>query len=189
MPDDERLRPPAVYDAVLASEAARGDLSAFTDLVLRHSRMMWVVVNRILRDSGEVDDIVQETLVVAWQKLPLLKDPAKIKSWLMIVATHRALDHLRRTLPETTIVDAEALVGGAAGPPEMAERAAMLAALHTALGSLPDLQRLSWELRELGGYSYSEISSTLDLPESTVRGLLSRARRRVSLQMAPWRSS
>jgi RNA polymerase sigma-70 factor (ECF subfamily) len=62
-----------------------------------------------------------------------------------------------------------------------------VAALSDALQELPAPQRECWVLREIGGYTYEEISDELGVPLSTVRGLLARARKDIIVRMEPWR--
>jgi RNA polymerase sigma-70 factor (ECF subfamily) len=72
-------------------------------------------------------------------------------------------------------------------PQRQVEARAGIAALSDAINQLPDSQRECWVLRELGDYSYEEIAQELDLPISTVRGLLARARKDIIVRMEQWR--
>ena len=56
-----------------------------------------------------------------------------------------------------------------------------------ALAALPADQRRTWVLKEFGDYGYAEIARDLDLPISTVRGLLARARRTLMRELEEWR--
>ncbi|PIJ05616.1 RNA polymerase subunit sigma-70, partial [Leucobacter sp. OLJS4] len=62
-----------------------------------------------------------------------------------------------------------------------------IAALGDAITRLPEAPRECWVLRELGDYSYDEIAAELDVPVSTVRGLLARARKDIIIRMEQWR--
>ena len=59
--------------------------------------------------------------------------------------------------------------------------------MSDAINQLPDAKRECWVLRELGGHSYEEIAEELDIPVSTVRGLLARARKDIIVRMEQWR--
>ena len=59
--------------------------------------------------------------------------------------------------------------------------------METALAELPEAQRRCWLMKEVLEYSYDQIAEELDLPVSTVRGLLSRARKNMIRLMEGWR--
>lgn len=63
----------------------------------------------------------------------------------------------------------------------------MFVPVVAALDRLPETQRRAWTLRELGGLGYDEIAAELDLPVSTVRGALARARARLITELDGWR--
>ena len=52
---------------------------------------------------------------------------------------------------------------------------------------MPVPQRRCWELRHLDGLAYGEVATVLDLPVSTVRGMLVRARETIARELAAWR--
>lgn len=174
-------------DGIVAGRAMDGDVAAFAVLVRRYTPMMRAYTHRMLNASADVDDIVQESFVTAWQRLPELEDPAKVKSWLMRIVSHKAVDRLRASRPAVDIDDVEQPAPPHASPPRVAEAKAEVAALGAALRELPDGQRECWVLREIGGYSYDEIAEELDIPVSTVRGLLARARKYIIVRMEEWR--
>ena len=62
-------------------------------------------------------------------------------------------------------------------PDRVAEARSREEAVETALAELPEAQRRCWLMKEVLEYSYEEMAEELDLPASTVRGLLSRARK------------
>jgi RNA polymerase sigma-70 factor (ECF subfamily) len=174
-------------DAIVAGRAMDGDVAAFAVLVRRYTPMMRAYTHRMLNASADVDDIVQEAFVTAWQRLPELDDPAKVKSWLMRIVSRRAVDRLRATRPAVDIDDIEQPAPSHASPSRIAEAKAEVQALSAALNELPDGQRECWVLREIGGYSYEEIAEELDIPVSTARGLLARARKYIIVRMEEWR--
>lgn len=174
-------------DGIVAGRAMDGDVAAFAVLVRRYTPMMRAYTHRMLNASVDVDDVVQESFVTAWQRLPELEDPAKVKSWLMRIVSHKAVDRLRASRPAVDIDDVEQSAPPHASPPRVAEAKAEVAALGAALRELPDGQRECWVLREIGGYSYDEIAEELDIPVSTVRGLLARARKYIIVRMEEWR--
>jgi RNA polymerase sigma-70 factor (ECF subfamily) len=173
-------------DAVVAARAADGDVRAFEVLVRRYSRLMHVYSRSILGSNSDVDDVVQESFVVAWQQLADLENPAAVRGWLMRIVGRRSLDHLRRRRP-SAVVDDEQLAAHGASPVETAESKGFEQAVENALARLPVDQQRCWVLKTVGELSYREIARELELPESTVRGLLARARKFLTIEMEEWR--
>ncbi len=174
-------------DAVIAARAADGDPHAFAVLVRRYTPMMRAYARRVLNATDEVDDVVQDALITAWQRLPELAEPSKVKSWLMRIVSHNAVDRIRRRRPQASIEDHEEELLDGREPETVTESRSRIAALDEALRSLPDAQRECWVLREIGGYSYDEIAEEVGIPASTVRGLLARARKYLIVRMEGWR--
>ena len=174
-------------DAVLADRAADGDTRAFAALISRYRRLLRNYAYRIVGSASDSDDAVQDALISAWQQLPALEDRAAVRGWLIRITTRKALDLVRARRTHDDVDDAEVAAPTHAGPESSARTAALSTSLDSALAALPGQQRRVWTLRELGEYSYDEIATELQLPVSTVRGLLARARRTLIQQMDGWR--
>jgi RNA polymerase sigma-70 factor (ECF subfamily) len=172
-------------DRTIASRAADGDIRAFEILMRRYGSLMNAYAARIVRPS-EAEDVVQDTFVTAWQDLPTLEDVAKVRSWLITIVTRKSIDRLRSSHDQEPI-DGHDLPDTADGPEGAATAASLDEALSQVLSSLPEDQRRCWVLREVAGYGYQEIADQLDLPVSTVRGLLVRSRKTLVREMEAWR--
>lgn len=174
-------------DRIVAGRAADGDTAAFAVLVRRYTPMMRAYTRRILSGTSDVDDVVQEAFITAWGQLPKLDDPSRVKSWLMRITSRKAIDRIRATRPQTDLEEVGLPAPEASAPARQTEARAGVAALSDALQELPAPQRECWVLREIGGYTYEEISDELGVPLSTVRGLLARARKDIIVRMEQWR--
>lgn len=174
-------------DASVVSRAVAGDMAAFAILIRRYTPVLRAYARRMMNASDEVDDVVQEGFVIAWRRLADLDEPASVRSWLMRIVGRSAVARSRSRHPFVS-ADSVAVVSRAdRSPAEVAETRGCLEALGEVLRELPDRQRESWVLREIGGYSYVEIARELGVPLSTARGLLSRARAQVMRRMHAWR--
>ncbi|NYF29361.1 RNA polymerase sigma-70 factor (ECF subfamily) [Microbacterium sp. JAI119] len=148
---------------------------------------MRAYVSRIVGSLSEADDVVQESLYTAWRRLPELRDPKAVKAWLMQIASRQAFKHLRRRPPEDPLPLLEAAHPSDTQPENVAIRNAQLQALATALDTLPPDLRQAWLLREIAELSYDDIAKQLNIPRTTIRGKLSRARASIYAQMEEWR--
>ena len=174
-------------DRVVAGRAADGDPQAFEVLVRRYGGLMRVYARSILGSNDEVDDVVQESFVTAWQQLESLNDPGAIRSWLVRIVSRRSIDQLRRRRDHDDIEERDQSTGEDTSPPHVAEVRSLAASLGTVLAALPPAQRRCWLLKEVAEYSYREIALDLEIPETTVRGLISRARTNIVREMQAWR--
>ena len=177
----------AASDQTLADRAADGDLRAFEVLVRRYGALMRVYTTRVLGSNDETDDVVQESFITAWQQLRTLDDGSAVKSWLMRIVSRKSIDRLRARRPHINIDDTDAPAPESHAPHVLAEIESQTEALSRVLAALPEDQRRCWTLRELAEYSYGDIAAELDLPLSTVRGLLARARKTLLREMEEWR--
>ncbi len=177
----------AAPDGILAARAASGDADAFDVLLHRHTALVRAFVYRIVGTLTETDDVVQEAFLTAWRQLSTLRDHNAVKAWLMKIASREAYAHLRKRPAHDTLVGFDRASETGLLPEAAAIRNAQLTALSRALDALPEAQRRCWLLREVGSLSYTEIAEEMNLPLSTVRGNLSRARASITIQMAGWR--
>jgi len=174
-------------DRTLVGRAIDGDIRSFEVLVRRYGPLMRAYATRVLGSTDETDDVVQEAFITAWQRLDELQDASVVKSWLMRIVSHKGIDRVRARREHGDLDTIDLPVPDHATPPRIAEAHSQQEALSQALSGLPEQQRQCWVLKEVAGYSYDEIAEQLQLPASTVRGLLSRARKNLMTEMEAWR--
>lgn len=177
----------AADDRIVAGRAVDGDTAAFAVLVRRFTPLMRAYARRMLNGSADVDDVVQESFITAWERLPELTDLERVKSWLMRITSRKAIDRLRHDRAHVDLADVDPEGPASATPPQQAQARSLVEALGDALETLPAAQRETWLLREVGELSYDDIAGELGLPLATVRGLLARARKALIVRMEQWR--
>ena len=146
--------------ARLVRSAQSGDGDAFAQLYQRFARMVHgVVLARITRT--EVDDVVQDVFMAAYQRLGELRDPAAFAGWLAAIARNRAADHGRRLMPVHPVADATTR-------PHVHDRVEALAILE-AIRSLPEAYSETLALRLVEGMTGAEIAERTGLTPGSVR--------------------
>lgn len=192
---------PDLDEGSVVARAQDGDLAAFEYLVKAYQGKLFRLSYRMLNDRCDAEDIVQETLASSWRSLPMLTDVNAFGGWVYRVATNKCLDLLRkRSAHPEAVTDPDDIRGNSesgachlqscadpADPADSAQWAAQQDELTLLLDALPPIQKACWLLREMHGRSYAEISDTLKISPTTVRGTLSRARHHVAEGMSPWR--
>jgi RNA polymerase sigma-70 factor, ECF subfamily len=176
-------------DATLVSRALDGDHDAFSMLLSRYSRRIFLMALRILGDRADAEDVAQEVSVTAWRRLSELSDPAAVRTWLFRVAHRQCLGVLRARRDHELIGAVPDLAAShpASDPHRMAEAIAAVRALDAALAELPPPQRKTWLLAEIHGLPHLEIARLDGGTEQAARARLARARVRLATAMRAWR--
>ena len=179
-------------DATLVGRSASGDDQAFAVLVRRYQGPLFRHAWRLVQNRRTAEDVVQDAFVTAWRRLASLERAESFRSWLYQITTRRSIDVIRARRPEEPLdtlgPTAEPAAPGP-GPETRLEQRAQLADLASALQTLPVAQRAAWSLREIDELSYEEIATALDLPVSTVRGRIARARTELAERMSAWQTT
>jgi RNA polymerase sigma-70 factor, ECF subfamily len=165
-------------DLGLLQRVAARDTAALAELYDRHSRLVFGLILRIVRDRGEAEDILQETFVRVWNRAdiydPRIGGPLP---WIVRVARNRAIDRLRARKVRAT-VDTPAVDLAAVEPaPDTAIQSPEAAVLETerrlrltdALAGLPLEQRRLIEAAFFEGYTHTELAQRFGLPLGTVK--------------------
>ncbi len=140
----------------------------------------------MLRDAALAEDVVQEAFLVLWTT-PERFDPSRgtLRSWLMTVVHHRAVDAVRRIVGHAVVALDPA---GETGPPveaagETVLRLAEADRVHRALATLPVEQRNALLLAYWGGHTQSEIADLTGVPIGTVKSRVFAGFRRLRTQL------
>ena len=88
-------------DAQLVSRALAGSQDAHREIVLRYQRPIYSLILRMVRESGEAEDLAQEVFLKAFTALGTFDRRRKFSSWLFKIAHNTAIDQLRRRRLET----------------------------------------------------------------------------------------
>ncbi len=189
--------------ADLITRARAGDGAAFRELTEPYRRELQVHCYRMLGSFQDAEDVLQDTMLAAWQGLAGFEGRASIRTWLYRIATNRCLNALRSAsrrpakewniadidLPEPTRLGEivwlepypdtlrEGAVNVPLGPEARYEQTeAISLAFVTALQLLPARQRAVLILREVLGYPANEVADMLDSTVESVNSALKRAR-------------
>ncbi len=166
--------------SVLADEdlmqlVSKGDPRAFELLYDRHASVAFSLAYRMTGLRGVAEDVVQEAFLSIWRSGARYDHTrGSVRTWVLGVVHHRAIDALRRNLRHST---RRASDEGIEERFEATERTDVQAArreeaaeVRDALAALPAEQSKVIELAYFGGFSHSEIADMLDTPVGTVKG-------------------
>lgn len=163
----------------------RVEWADFDELVTEHHSRIYRVALRVVSDPELAADVAQETFIRAWRGLARFRGDAAIGTWLHRIAVNTALTARRRAArnrgPSLDSIDevvAEATPD--ADPERRGEVLDLRRRLEAALDTLPTGQRAVVVLKDVEGWSHTEIAEHLGITESAAKVRLHRAHRRLA---------
>ncbi|MEO6885327.1 MAG: sigma-70 family RNA polymerase sigma factor [Jatrophihabitantaceae bacterium] len=127
----------------------------------------------------DIEDVMQRVFYEVWRVHDRYDPDRSLRGWVLGIARKRAIDHLRKRRDVVVPLDSMREISGDDGR-EVAERLVWADEVRTALQLLPDPQRAVIELAYFGGYTQSEIATTLEVPLGTVKTRTSRGLQRMA---------
>jgi RNA polymerase sigma-70 factor, ECF subfamily len=175
---------PPYVEAVLAEAPVRAvDIDA---LYAEHAPFIGRVLARLTGDGAHVDDLIQETFLVAFKKRDTYDGRAQHRTWLYGIAARLALRHRRgvgRWLRALGVLGDEPAERIVVAPDRDLDRARASAVVHDVLSRMPFKQREVFVLYELEELDGAQIAALLDIPVNTVWTRLHHARKRFAEAM------
>lgn len=177
-------------DGELIARAQQHNAAAFNELIERHRSPVYSVALRYMGTADMANDVTQDAFLRAWQAIDTFQNNHGVgfRSWLMRIASNRALDLLRasRRRPSESLdaaIDNEesnwSPEDPGETPVEFAERDALATGIERSLLHIPPDQRLAIILSDIQGYSYDEIAEITGVAPGTVKSRIHRGRARL----------
>jgi RNA polymerase sigma-70 factor (ECF subfamily) len=169
-------------DEKLVERARAGDTAVFELLMRRHNQRVYRVVRSVLRDTDDIEDVIQQAYVQAFLHLDQFGGEARWSTWLCRIAINEALARLRQRGRFVSIeaVSEEAMANlskVSSGDPERSAAGRELGQLvERAIDELPEIYRAVLILREVEGMNTDEAAHVLDVQPDVIKTRLHRAR-------------
>jgi RNA polymerase sigma-70 factor (ECF subfamily) len=169
-------------DAWLVEHARHGDHQAFALLVRRYERKLIRVLARLVREPEQARDLAQETFWRVYTCLNRFDTARRFGPWLFRIGVNLSLDWLRRSKYELMPAASIDRTGGDGQTtfdvpdPDPRTRAELAQEVQFVLAQMPVSYRTILVLRDLEGFSSSEVAAIVGRREATVRWRLSLAR-------------
>jgi uncharacterized protein len=164
----------------LIAASRRGEIAAFAELAEEYRPRLRLVATRMLGDTDEAEDLVQEALLRGYLGLTQLREADRFGAWLVGIVLNLARMTLRRRAAYE-----RALVRVASAPPAAQEERDTLTLVREAVELLPARERDAVVLHYVDGLACDEIAEVLDSSPGAVRVRLHRARARLRRELAP----
>jgi len=176
----------------VVEQVLSGDRECFRELVERYQGRVYAITLRLVGNPTEAEDLTQHSFIEAFRGLGSYDSQRSFATWLVCIAINNAKDflksHKRREQQLAGEVEgATALFCGRVPAPDQAltdrERSALVSA---ALSRLHPKYRIPLVLKDVDGLSYNEMQQALDLPLTTLKIRVVRARCQLQEQLKPW---
>lgn len=181
-------------DAADVARARSGDDGAFQALVERHSRAVFRLAYRMTGNEHDAEDVVQETFLKAFRRLPQFEDRANFGSWLYRITANCAYDtmraHARRgrhlSQPPSEQEDAmDAVPSQDPAPDRLVWSGEVQKRVGSAMARLSERERAAFVLRHFEQLSTREIADALGLDEGAAKHSVFRAVRKLREALEP----
>jgi len=157
-------------DLALLNRVIARDESAIGELYDRHSRLLYGLILRILRDRGEAEEVLQEVFLQVWTRAETYKaELGAPAAWLVRIARNRSIDRFRTNSVRTRTVVAAPQPPPVETPEARAAMSEQQRAVAHALEALPPEQRQLIEEAYFSGLTQSELAERFGLPLGTVK--------------------
>ena len=186
-PVDARLAAPPPDAASLITRLARGEDSALHEAYFQQHARLRQFARRLVGDAAAADDLVHEVFVKLPRAIRRLDADASLPSFLIGMAVNRARHHVRAAARRRKLAARLGREPSTEGvPADECERRQLALALVRALDELPLDQRVAFVLCEVEERSSADAAAAVGVKDSTLRGRLFHAKRKLRLLLATW---
>ncbi len=144
---------------------------AFDQLIRLYQRMLYYHIRRIVVDHDDADDVLQNTLLKAWKNLDRFRGDAALKTWLYRIATNEALSFLSKKKKQAhdDVEDLQNDLRHSLSSGKYIDGNEIQRKLHAAVLTLPDRQRMVFNLRYFDEMKYEEMSEVLEVSVGSLK--------------------
>lgn len=187
-----------IEESQLIKELSHGKPSAFEFVVREYGGYLLNVARQYIKDSGDAQDIVQESYLQLFKNISSFRGDSSLKSWLHRITVNNALMRIRSDSKTPVILSEpqsdtdnfdengkrlESAQNISISADEVYSNAELQTKIRQHIMTLPPAYRNILLLRDIEGYSISETSELLNISTSSVKTGLHRARNKLKMQL------
>lgn len=154
-------------------------LEAFKKQIVPLRDKLHNIAVKLLNDSEDAEDIVQETFLKLWSMRDKLDEYNSVEALAVQIAKNKALDHIKARKTERFGEDNKLIASLERGPEKELEQLDAVEKIRSIVRSLPSLQQEIIRMKDIEGYEIAEIAEITGTQAEAVRVNLSRARKKV----------
>jgi len=186
--DNERtVTEPGLSDEAAIRRVLQGERNAYEVIMRRYNQRLFRIARSYIRDEDEIEDVVQETYIKAYEQLHRFEFRSRFSTWLTRILMNEALARARRQQRFSPLAPdgqddpgaerrQHALAPEKETPMERLMNAELKEILEKAVDDLPEKYRLVYMMREVEGMSVAETSECLAITQTNVKVRVNRAK-------------
>lgn len=159
----------------LIDAAIRGEHIAFHQLYKLYSKAMYNAAFRIIKNTQEAEDVLQEAFVNAFKKIHTYKADSTFGAWLKRIVVNKAINHLRKRHVELIALNEAPDIAEAESEVQELD----INSIKKAVDELPEGYRIVLTLYLIEGYDHKEIAEILKISVSTSKSQYKRAKNKL----------
>lgn len=167
---------PSNPDLQLVQKAVKGDRRAFTTLFYRYFQSVYNYALMLCRDPAMAEDLTQEAFIRAHSNLARFSSPWNFRTWIFRLTHNYFIDLIRKEREVDPLEEGDHVISTSPGPEKEILMREVADRVQGALDQLRVQHREILVLRELNGFSYTEMGEILNISISNVKVMLHRAR-------------
>lgn len=172
----------------LVEQSRNGNVDAFEELIKDYKKSAYNIALRVLRNVEDAEDASQEALIKVYKNIQNFNMQSTFKVWMYRIVVNTCLDFKRKKIINAVSIDENIDLGGnneihreiaddSANPDVLVEKNFNNKLVNDAVNKLDDEYKTIIVLRDIQGFSYSEIAEILSCNLGTVKSRLNRARK------------
>ena len=136
---------------------------AFGDMIRLYSEPLYRQIRRMVQSHDDADDVLQNTFLKAWQNIENFRGDARLSTWLYKIAINESLSHLERERKRQglSLDDEESMIVNLIEADKEIDGDELAQQLRKAIASLPEKQRLVFNMRYYDDMKYEQMSEIL----------------------------
>lgn len=172
----------------LVEQSRKGDVDAFEELIKDYKKSAYNIALRVLRNVEDAEDASQEALIKVYKNIQSFNMQSTFKVWMYRIVVNTCLDFKRKKSINAVSIDENIDLGGnnevhreiaddSGNPDALVEKNFNNKLVNDAVNKLDEDYKTIIVLRDIQGFSYSEIAEILSCNLGTVKSRLNRARK------------
>ena len=180
-------------DNYLLERIRHNDKNAFKEIVLKYQTLVINTCYSFLHNQNDAEDVAQEVFIEVYRSIKNFRQESKLSTWLYRISVNKSLNYLRDNKKNSwfqsldLLFEKEKAVANNLieneNPGEIIEKDEHADTIYSAIDSLPDNQKTSFNLHKLENLSYKEIAEIMDISLSSVESLIFRAKKNLQKKL------
>lgn len=172
-------------DFSLIQRFSNGEESTFNQLVARHREKVRNIIYLSMGNASSIDDIAQDVFITVYKNLSHFRFECQFSTWLYRITVNKCRDQLRKMKIRKILVPIKETENEISYKFNE-DKKEMKEMVRKAISKLPDKLRIPLLLKDIEGFSYQEISETVQCEIGTVKSRIFRARENLRDQLRPY---